>query len=106
MKKDKRLYKGIFNYQREMITEYTRAIDREQAFRMLCIRIGVAKEKTAYSIRQYFIAKPNSYLITEVREEVKKDGQDDRHASEEPKSGDREVGEGEWQPSIPSRSFK
>jgi hypothetical protein len=91
----KRLYKGIFNYQREMITEYTRAIDREQAFRMLCIRIGVAKEKTAYSIRQYFIAKPNSYLITEVREEVKKDEQDAKHDIEELKERGRNVGEGE-----------
>lgn len=63
-----KLYQGLFNYQGEQIEEWVRAESEAQAFRLLTARIGMAKEKTAYTVRQYFNGKEQSYEIKEIKE--------------------------------------
>lgn len=70
MKEKRRLYRGIFNWSGQVMTEYIRANSEDQAYRLLCARIAMTKGQTAYSVRQRFAGKA-SYTIQEVKENGK-----------------------------------
>ena len=65
---DRLLYKGTFNISGELIEEFVRAYSKEQAFRLLCSRLGALHNKTGSSLQKYFIGKAHSYQIEEVKE--------------------------------------
>lgn len=74
----KPLYKGTFNYQRQIIEEYVRVpadVDKEkekkQAWYLLTLRVAMKAKKSHYSIRQYFNGEKNNHEITLVKEEEK-----------------------------------
>lgn len=67
MDKRGKLYRGLFNWSGQPIEEWVRATSEAQAFRLLCARIAVLKETTAYSVRQRFSGKA-TYTIQEVKE--------------------------------------
>ena len=64
----KKLWKGTFNYQRQVTTDWVRADTQEEAWRFLCIRIAGYYHKTAQSIRNYFNGEKDNYEIEEVIE--------------------------------------
>lgn len=65
---DRKLYKGEFNLSGEKHEEYVRAYSEEQAFRLLCTRLGALTGKTGSSVQIFFKNRPNSYDIEEVKE--------------------------------------
>lgn len=70
----KTLYNGIFNYKGSRKEDFVRAYSIEQAFRLLCARLSVDLNTTAYAVRQYFSQKAQSYEIKEVKEDGKSKG--------------------------------
>ena len=68
MIEDRKLYRGKFNISGEVLEEYVRAYSKEQAFRLLCSRLGALHNKTGSSLQKYFIGKAHSYQIEEVEE--------------------------------------
>ncbi len=66
------LYKGTFNWKGEVKEEWVRAYSKDQAFRLMTLRIAVALgNKTHYDVRQYFESKAQSYDIEKVKEDGK-----------------------------------
>ena len=66
------LYQGNFNWKGEQREEWVRAYSKDQAFRLLCARLSVTMNRTADSVRKYFLSKANSYEIKEVKEDGNK----------------------------------
>ena len=66
------LYQGTFNWKGEQYEEWVRAYSKDQAFRLLCARLGVTLNRTADSVRGYFLSKAHSYEIKEVKEDGNK----------------------------------
>ena len=58
------LYQGKFNNHGQIIEEWVRAENKEQAYVLLTARLGVTLGKTAYSIRQYFAEDKGRCEIT------------------------------------------
>lgn len=75
----KPLYKGTFNWHREMIEEYVRVpsdVDKEKekntAWFLLTLRVAMMLKRSHYSVRQYFSEEKNNHEITLIKEEEKK----------------------------------
>lgn len=63
----KKLYKGTFNYQREVVEEWTWAISEREAWSRITARIAAAVDASTYTIRQYFDGTKDNYKIEEVK---------------------------------------
>ncbi len=71
---NKPLYKGTFNYQRQVFEEFVRVpVDtpekqKKVAFFLLTLRVAMQVKKSHYSIRQYFNGDKDNFTIKEVKE--------------------------------------
>lgn len=65
---DKKLYQGIFNYQRQVVEEFTRSDSVAGAYRNMTARLAVRFNTTGYTMRQYFDGKRRNYEIIEVKD--------------------------------------
>ena len=65
---NKKLYQGIFNYQRQVVEEFVRASNEAQAYRLMTARLAARFNTTGFTIRQYFDGKRRNYEIIEVKD--------------------------------------
>ena len=68
---DRKLYRGTFNYSREILEEWCRADSEAQAWRLLTARVAMQKDVTAYDARMRFPVGKNNHIIEEVKGERK-----------------------------------
>ena len=63
----KPLFKMVYNWYGHIEEDWGRAANSDQAFRLACCRIAVAKQRTVSSVKQY-LNKPHKHEIVEVKE--------------------------------------
>ena len=80
---DKKLYQGIFNYQRQVIEEFTRADNEAGAYRNMTARLAARFHVTGYAMRQYFDGKRRNYEIIEVKNTLIDKGNKTRYNGDE-----------------------
>lgn len=63
-----KLYHGVFNYQRQVVEEFTRANSMTDALRNITARLAARFGVSRFTMRQYFDGKRPNYEIVEVDE--------------------------------------
>lgn len=63
---NKKLFKGSFNFQGEVITLYTHSKDEKGAFRNLIAQLVRKVEYSGWHLRNYYNGEKDNFIVEEV----------------------------------------